>query len=169
MIEIIPAIDVIDGKCVRLSQGDFATKIIYNEVPVEVAKSFEGIGIKRLHLVDLDGARSGDVVNLRVLEKIASETNLSVDFGGGIKTDSAIEAVFNAGADFASLGSIAVKDPLKFREWVNRYGGDKIMLGADVRDGRIPIDGWLTDTGVELYPSLEAQLEADTQNTIWLC
>ena len=160
MIEIIPAIDVIDGKCVRLSQGDFDTKIVYNEDPVEVAKSFEGIGIKRLHLVDLDGARTGDVVNLRVLEKIASETKLSVDFGGGIKTDSAIEAVFNAGADFASLGSIAVKDPLKLKEWVNRYGGDKIMLGADVRDGKIAIDGWLTDTDVELYGFLEAQLEA---------
>lgn len=154
MIEIIPAIDLIDGKCVRLSQGDFAQKKIYNENPLEVAKEFEQFGIKRLHLVDLDGAKFGKVTNLKTLESIAANTNLIIDFGGGIKTDSDIQSVFNAGASLASIGSVAVKDAEKFFSWLKTYGSEKILLGADVRDGKLAINGWLTDTEIEIIPFL---------------
>ena len=155
MIEIIPAIDLIDGKCVRLSQGDFAQKKIYNENPLEVAKEFEQFGIKRLHLVDLDGAKFGKVTNLKTLETIATNTNLIIDFGGGIKTDSDIQSVFNAGASLASIGSVAVKDAEKFFSWLENYGSEKILLGADVREGKLAINGWLTDTEIEILPFLE--------------
>lgn len=155
MIEIIPAIDLIDGKCVRLSQGDFAQKKIYNENPLEVAKAFEQFGIKRLHLVDLDGAKNGRVTNLKTLETIAQNTNLTIDFGGGIKTDGEIQSVYNAGAFLASIGSIAVKDAEKFFSWLKKYGSDKILLGADVRKGNLAINGWLTDTEMKLLPFLE--------------
>lgn len=155
MIEIIPAIDLIDGKCVRLAQGDFAQKTIYKENPLEVAKKFESFGIKRLHLVDLDGAKNGKVTNLKTLETIAKHTNLTIDFGGGIKTDDDINSVFNAGAGIASIGSIAVKDSEKFFEWLEKYGGEKILLGADVRERKLAINGWLTNTKLEIIPFLE--------------
>ncbi len=155
MIEIIPAIDVIEGKCVRLKQGDFSKKKIYNENPLEVAKEFESHGLKRLHVVDLDGAKIGKVTNLRVLEKIASNTNLTIDFGGGIKTGEDIKAVFDSGAKMASIGSVAVKEPEKFDNWLEKYGSEKILLGADVKDGKVAIDGWQTKTELEILPFLK--------------
>jgi phosphoribosylformimino-5-aminoimidazole carboxamide ribotide isomerase len=154
MIEIIPAIDVIDGKCVRLAQGDFARKTIYNENPLEVAREFENAGLKRLHIVDLDGAKNGKVVNLSVLETVANNTNLTIDFGGGIKTDDDIQSVFDAGAAMASIGSVAVKDAEKFFAWLARYGGEKILLGADVNDEKLAINGWQTATEIEIIPFL---------------
>lgn len=150
MIQVIPAIDIIDGKCVRLTQGDYAQKTIYNENPLEVAKEFEAIGIKRLHLVDLDGAKKGEVVNLKVLENIASETKLIIDFGGGIKNDDSIQKVFNAGATLATIGSLAVKQPEVLFGWVKKYGANKIMLGADVKDENIAIGGWLQSTDINV-------------------
>ncbi len=155
MIEIIPAIDLIDGKCVRLSQGDFARKKIYNENPLEVAKQFEAFGLERLHIVDLDGAKTGAIVNLKVLEKIAANTNLTIDFGGGIKTNKDVRAVFDAGAEMASVGSVAVKEPEKFFAWIEKWGGEKFLLGADVRDGKISINGWQTETDLEILPFLQ--------------
>lgn len=149
-IEIIPAIDIIDGKCVRLTQGDYSQKTIYNENPLEVAKQFESIGIVRLHLVDLDGAKKGEVVNLKVLESIASQTNLSIDFGGGIKNDNSIESVFNSGAKLATIGSLAVKQPGVLFGWLKKYGTDKIMLGADVKGENISIGGWLEETDLNV-------------------
>ena len=159
MIEIIPAIDLIEGKCVRLSQGDFAQKKVYNENPLEVAKEFESEGLQRLHLVDLDGAKNGKVTNLKVLQTIASNTNLIIDFGGGIKTDLDIQSVFNAGASLASIGSIAVKEPEKFFSWLQKYENDKILLGADVRDGKLAINGWQTETEIEIIPFLQNYCE----------
>jgi phosphoribosylformimino-5-aminoimidazole carboxamide ribotide isomerase len=149
--EVIPAIDLIDGKCVRLTQGDYAQKTVYNENPLAVAQMFEDLGIKNLHLVDLDGAKKGQVVNLKVLESIASQTNLSIDFGGGIKTDTDIKSVYDAGADIATIGSIAVKDPGLFLHWILRYGSEKILLGADVRDENIAVGGWLETTKYSIY------------------
>ncbi len=150
-MEIIPAIDIIDGKCVRLTQGDYTQKTIYNENPLAVAELFEGWGIKRLHLVDLDGAKKGQVVNLKVLETIASNTTLTIDFGGGIKTDEDIKNVFDAGATLATVGSIAVKDNDLFRHWVFRYGANKILLGADVKDEKIAVGGWLETTNISIF------------------
>lgn len=150
MIQIIPAIDLIDGKCVRLTQGDYSQKTIYNENPLEVAKEFEALGIKRLHLVDLDGAKKGEVVNLKVLESIASQTKLIIDFGGGIKNDASIEKVFNAGAELATIGSLAVKQPNILFSWVKKYGANKIMLGADVKNENIAIGGWLQSTDINV-------------------
>ncbi len=155
MIEIIPAIDVIEGKCVRLKQGDFSQKKIYNENPLDVAKDFEGQGIKRLHIVDLDGARIGKVTNIKVLEEIASNTALTIDFGGGIKTNEDIKSVFDAGAEMAGIGSVAVKEPEKFAGWLKKYGGEKILLGADVKNGKVAIDGWQTTTEFEIVPFLK--------------
>ena len=151
-MQIIPAIDIIDGKCVRLTQGDYSQKTIYNENPLEVALEFESVGIKRLHLVDLDGAKLGKVVNYKVLEKIANKTKLSIDFGGGIKTAEDIETVFNYGADIATIGSIAVKNKELFFSWIKKYGTEKIFLGADVKDEKIiiansgePIENYLLE------------------------
>ncbi|MGI8668504.1 MAG: 1-(5-phosphoribosyl)-5-[(5-phosphoribosylamino)methylideneamino]imidazole-4-carboxamide isomerase [Aridibacter sp.] len=155
MIEIIPAIDVIEGKCVRLKQGDFSQKTIYNENPLNVAKDFEAHGLKCLHIVDLDGAKIGKVTNLKVLEEIAAKTNLMIDFGGGIKTDEDIKSVFDAGAKMASIGSVAVKEPEKFDKWLDKYGSDKILLGADVKDGKVAINGWQTTTELEILPFLK--------------
>jgi len=155
MIEIIPAIDLIEGKCVRLAQGDFARKKIYNENPLDAAKEFEAAGLKRLHIVDLDGAKCGKVTNLKVLETIASRTNLTIDFGGGIKTGEDIQAVFDAGADIASIGSVAVKEPEKFFAWLEKYGSEKILLGADVKNNHLAINGWQTETNLEILPFLE--------------
>lgn len=151
MISIIPAIDIIEGKCVRLSRGDYNRKKIYNEDPLEVAKQFEEHGLKRLHLVDLDGAKEKHIVNRKVLEKIAGKTNLEIDFGGGIKSDEDIRVVFASGADMATVGSIAVKEKELFLKWLKTYGPDRIILGADVNDKKIAITGWLEDTDINLF------------------
>ncbi len=154
MIEIIPAIDLIDGKCVRLAQGDFARKKVYNENPLEAAKEFESFGLKRLHIVDLDGAKTGKVTNLKVLETIAKNTNLTIDFGGGIKTDEDINSVFAAGAAMASISSIAVKNAERFFEWLEKFGSEKILLGADVKGKNLAINGWQTETEIEILSFL---------------
>ena len=154
MIEIIPAIDVIEGKAVRLAQGDFSQKTVYSENPLEIARQFEDAGIRRLHIVDLDGARNGKVTNLAVLEKIAANTDLIVDFGGGIKTGTDAQAVFSAGAQLISVGSVAVKSPEILEDFIAEFGGDKILLGADVRDKKIAINGWQTATEIELISFL---------------
>ena len=148
---IIPAIDIINGKCVRLTKGDYAQQKIYNENPVEVAKQFEDAGIKRVHLVDLDGAKAGKIVNLAVLESIAAATNLVIDFGGGIKNINDIGSVFNAGAAMATIGSLAVKHPALVEEWLMEFGANKFLIGADVLDGKIKISGWLEDGGIEVF------------------
>lgn len=154
MIELIPAIDIIDGKCVRLSQGDYGTKKVYNENPLEVAKEFEAHGIRRLHVVDLDGAKSKHVVNYRTLEMIASRTSLIIDFGGGIKTDEDMLIAFENGAQMVTLGSVAVKNPDLFKKWLHQYGAEKIILGADAKDKRIAVSGWLEDSHQALIPFL---------------
>ena len=143
MIEIIPAIDIIEGKCVRLSQGDYSTKKIYNEDPLEVAKEFEFNGIKRLHLVDLDGAKASHIVNWKVLEKIANNTSLTIDFGGGLKSDKDLDIAFGSGADMITGGSIAVKNSEIFTSWIMKYGHNKIILGVDVKGKNISVSGWL--------------------------
>ena len=145
-IEIIPAIDLIEGKCVRLSQGDYNQKTIYNENPLEVAKMFEAAGIRRLHLVDLDGAKAKHIVNHKILEEISSKTNLIIDFGGGLKSDKDLEIAFNSGAKMVTGGSIAVKERDTFLKWLEKYGSDKIILGADAKDGNIAVSGWLETT-----------------------
>lgn len=142
MIEIIPAIDIIDGKCVRLSQGDYSDKKVYNENPLEVAKMFEDSNIKRLHLVDLDGAKAKHIVNRKVLESIATKTSLIIDFGGGIQSDKDIEIAFNSGATMVTGGSVAVKNRPLFTNWLKKYGGDKMILGADCKNRKIAISGW---------------------------
>ena len=149
-MRIIPAIDIIDGKCVRLSKGDYNTKVIYNENPLEVAKEFEGNGIKYLHVVDLDGAKSKHIVNYNILETIVSKTNLIVDFGGGIKTDKDIEIAFNSGASQITGGSIAANNPVQFIEWLNKYGADKIILGADCLNRKISTNGWLDKSDIDV-------------------
>jgi phosphoribosylformimino-5-aminoimidazole carboxamide ribotide isomerase len=154
MIEIIPAIDLMDGKCVRLTHGDFARRRTYSDDPVEVAKAFEDAGLTRLHVVDLDGAKSGIPANLHVLEQIARATELRIDYGGGIKTDDDIKWVFDAGAEFVNIGSIAVNEPELFFEWIAAYGSESILLGADVRDGMLAINGWQTDTDFEILAFL---------------
>lgn len=154
-MRIIPAIDIIDGKCVRLSKGDYSTKKIYNEHPLEVAKAFEGVGIKYLHLVDLDGAKSKEIVNYKILEQIATKTNLKIDFGGGLKSDKDLNIAFECGANQVTGGSIAVKDPKVFKSWLKVYGSDKIILGADAHDEKVAISGWLESSDKELIPFIE--------------
>jgi phosphoribosylformimino-5-aminoimidazole carboxamide ribotide isomerase len=149
-MQIIPAIDIIDGKCVRLTQGDYNQKKEYNSNPLEVAKMFENAGIERLHLVDLDGAKQKKIVNKNVLQKIASETNLIIDFGGGIQSDEDIQMAFDYGASQITGGSIAVKNPEMFQRWILKYGGEKIILGADVRNRMIAISGWEEKTEHEI-------------------
>lgn len=166
MIELIPAIDIIDGKCVRLTKGDYDTKKIYNEDPVRVAKEFEAHGIRRLHVVDLDGARSKHIVNDKVLQRIARETNLVIDFGGGIKTDEDVARAFEAGAHMITIGSIAVTDPERSMEWLHRYGAEHIVLGADVRNGRVSINGWKEDSQEELIPFLDRYLSEGMRNVL---
>lgn len=151
MIEIIPAIDLIDGKCVRLSQGDYNAKKVYNEDPLEVAKMFEGAGIRRLHLVDLDGAKAKTIVNGSVLEKIASQTSLVVDFGGGVQSDEDIQKAFELGASMVTGGSIAVKNSELFGRWIEKYGASKIILGADCRDHNISVSGWEESTSLDVF------------------
>ncbi|MDD4969694.1 MAG: 1-(5-phosphoribosyl)-5-[(5-phosphoribosylamino)methylideneamino]imidazole-4-carboxamide isomerase [Paludibacter sp.] len=155
MIEIIPAIDLIDGKCVRLSQGDYAQKIVYNENPLEVAKMFADAGIRRLHLVDLDGAKAHHIVNHKVLEMITGSTDLTVDFGGGLKSDEDLRIAFECGASMVTGGSIAVKDPDIFTSWITKFGGEKIILGADVKNEKIAVGGWLETTELDLMPFIE--------------
>lgn len=154
-MEIIPAIDIIDGKCVRLTQGDYAQKKIYNERPLEVAMQFEDAGIKRLHLVDLDGAKAGQVKNWKVLETIAGKTSLVIDFGGGIKKEEDVNIVFNSGAALATVGSIAVKDEKELVRWFTVFGADKFLLGADVKDEKIAVAGWLETTDIWIYDFIE--------------
>ncbi len=155
MIEIIPAIDLIDGKCVRLSQGDYGRKTVYNEDPLEVAKEFENYGIRRLHLVDLDGAKAQHIVNYKTLERIAGHTTLSIDFGGGLKSDDDLRIAFECGAQMVTGGSIAVKSPEIFASWIRRFGADRIILGADVKDEKIAVSGWQEETQLELLPFIE--------------
>ena len=155
MIELIPAIDIIDGKCVRLSQGDYNTQKVYNESPLEVAKEFEANGIRRLHVVDLDGAKSSHIVNYKVLDQLAGHTSLTIDFGGGIKTDEDLTIAFEYGAQMVTLGSIAVKNPDLFKSWLHKYGAEKIILGADVKDNRISVNGWKEESQQELLPFLD--------------
>jgi len=150
-MEIIPAIDIIDGKCVRLSKGDFDKKIIYNDDPLEVAKNFENAGITRLHIVDLDGAKGEALKNIKSLENVSKNTSLVIDFGGGLKTTSHLNSVFNAGAAMVSVGSITVKNPELFSEWVNDFGTNKFLPGADVLDKKIKINGWKEETGIEIF------------------
>jgi len=148
---IIPAIDIIEGKCVRLTQGDYAQMKLYHEDPLEVARQFEGAGLQRLHLVDLDGARTGAVKNWKVLERIATRTNLVIDFGGGLKTEKDLSVVMDSGAAYATIGSLAVKDETLFTGWIARYGADKFLLGADTRDEKIVVHGWQETTQIDLY------------------
>lgn len=155
MIELIPAIDIIDGKCVRLSQGDYDNKIIYNQNPLEVAKAFEDNGLKRLHLVDLDGAASNHVVNYRILEQIATKTSLIIDFGGGVKSDEDLKIAFECGAQMVTGGSIAASSPELFTSWLNHYGADKIILGADVKENKIAVNGWKEETDKEIFDYLD--------------
>ncbi|WP_299554640.1 1-(5-phosphoribosyl)-5-[(5-phosphoribosylamino)methylideneamino]imidazole-4-carboxamide isomerase [Seonamhaeicola sp.] len=151
-MRIIPAIDIIQGKCVRLSKGDYNTKKVYNENPLEIAKQYEAHGIEYLHLVDLDGAKASHIVNYKVLETIATKTNLKIDFGGGLKTDEDLKIAFESGAGQITGGSIAVKKPEVFKNWLSQYGSDKIILGADANNEKIAISGWLEESDEELIP-----------------
>jgi phosphoribosylformimino-5-aminoimidazole carboxamide ribotide isomerase len=164
--KLIPAIDIIDGKCVRLTMGDYSQKKTYNENPLEVAKSFEDAGLRYLHLVDLDGAKSNRVVNLPVLQSIIKETNLIVDFGGGIKSTESLEMVLEAGANQVTVGSMAVKSPELFFEWLEKYGTEKLILGADVRNELIAINGWLEDSTVTIYDFLRNYTEKGVKHVI---
>ena len=150
-MQIIPAIDIIEGKCVRLTEGDYTQKKIYNEDPLEVAKQFEGVGLMRLHLVDLDGAKAGKVINWKVLEKIANKTGLVIDFGGGIKTEATLKTVLDTGATYATIGSLAVKESATFEQWIERFGAQIFMLGADVYEEKIAVGGWLEKTNIDVY------------------
>ena len=154
-MRIIPAIDIIDGKCVRLSKGDYSTKIIYNENPLEVAKEFEAHGIEYLHLVDLDGAKSSQIVNYNILEQIATHTKLKIDFGGGLKSDADLKIAFDSGANQITGGSIAVKNRAIFEKWITEYGSDKIILGADAKNEKVAVSGWLEDSDEDLIPFIQ--------------
>lgn len=165
-IELIPAIDIIDGKCVRLTKGDYDKKTVYNEDPVLQAKEFERLGFKRLHIVDLDGAQSKHIVNDAVLHSITKATDLIVDFGGGIKSEQDIEKAFSAGAHMVTIGSVAVTHPDMFLFWLEKYGAERIILGADVRNGRVSINGWKEDSTEELLPFLEKYVKAGVRNVL---
>lgn len=166
MINIIPAIDIIDSKCVRLSQGDYDKKIIYNENPLEVAKLYEDIGIRNLHLVDLDGAKAGHIVNHKVLESIASKTRLIIDFGGGLKSSSDLKIAFESGASMVTGGSIAVKNRDEFTKWIQEYGSDKIILGADTKDKKIAISGWLETYEISIIDFIEGYIKEGVKKVI---
>jgi phosphoribosylformimino-5-aminoimidazole carboxamide ribotide isomerase len=155
MIQVIPAIDIIDGKCVRLEKGDYGKKIIYSEDPLEVALQFESWGIKRLHLVDLDGAKAKRIINTSALNRIASETDLIIDFGGGIRSENDIRIAFENGADMITGGSIAIHNPEQFLSWLDIFGSDKIILGADHRNEKISLNAWMEESNFELFPFLE--------------
>ncbi|MBQ8593836.1 MAG: 1-(5-phosphoribosyl)-5-[Bacteroidaceae bacterium] len=166
MIELIPAIDMIDGKCVRLTKGDYSTMKVYNEDPVEIAKEFEAYGIRRLHLVDLDGAKSKHVVNYRMLDRIASRTSLIIDFGGGIKSDEDLVIAFENGAQMVTVGSIASQKPDLFLKWLKQYGSEKIILGADSKDGRISVNGWQEESSQELLPYLKEYVKQGVRKVL---
>lgn len=166
MIQLIPAIDIIDGKCVRLSQGDYEQKKVYNEDPVEVALQLEAHGIRRLHVVDLDGARSHHIVNYRTLHAIATRTGLTIDFGGGVKSDEDLQIAFDNGAQLVTGGSIAVTNPQRFVGWLERYGPDRIILGADVKERRIAVNGWKEETAEPLMPFLQRYVERGVRQVI---
>lgn len=166
MIELIPAIDLIDGKCVRLTKGDYAQKTVYNEDPLSQALEFQRLGFRRLHIVDLDGAKSKHIVNDAVLRSITQHTDLIVDFGGGIKTTADMEKAFDAGARMVTVGSIAVTEPETFLGWLEQYGADRIILGADVRNGMVSINGWKEDSAEELLPFLERYVRAGVRNVL---
>ena len=155
MIELIPAIDLIEGKCVRLTKGDYDTKKVYNEDPLEVAKMFEDYGIRRLHVVDLDGAREGRIINYRVLERLATRTSLVIDFGGGLKQEDDLEIAFESGARMVTGGSVAVKNPDLFTSWIKKFGSDRIILGADAKDKKIAVNGWRETTDKDLIPFIQ--------------
>ncbi|SDR76160.1 1-(5-phosphoribosyl)-5-[(5-phosphoribosylamino)methylideneamino]imidazole-4-carboxamide isomerase [Gramella sp. MAR_2010_147] len=165
-MRIIPAIDIIEGKCVRLSKGDYNTKKIYNEDPLEVAKSFEDHGIEYLHLVDLDGAKSSHIVNHKILETIATKTSLKIDFGGGLKTDKDLQVAFENGANQITGGSIAVKNPEVFESWIQKFGNEKIILGADVKERKIAVSGWLEDSNEEIIPFIQNNEEKGVKYVI---
>lgn len=165
-IEMIPAIDLIDGKCVRLTKGDYNRKKVYDDNPVEVAKKFEAMGFRRLHVVDLDGAKSRHMVNDVVLRDITSGTGLVVDFGGGIKSEEDVEKAFDAGASMVTVGSVAVTHPELFIAWMGKYGSDRMILGADVRDGKVSINGWEEDTAERLLPFLKKYTDNGIKNVL---
>ncbi len=165
-IELIPAIDIINGQCVRLTKGDYNQKKVYNNNPVEVAIHFEELGFKRLHVVDLDGAKSKHIVNDGVLKEITKATNLTVDFGGGIKTKNDIEKAFEAGASMVTIGSVAVTNRQLFIEWIEMYGAERLILGADVRNGKISINGWKEDSSEELLPFLKQYVDKGVRNVL---
>ncbi|NNK40078.1 MAG: 1-(5-phosphoribosyl)-5-[(5-phosphoribosylamino)methylideneamino]imidazole-4-carboxamide isomerase [Winogradskyella sp.] len=165
-MRIIPAIDIIDGKCVRLTKGDYNTKKVYNENPLEVAKVFEDFGIQYLHLVDLDGAKAKHIVNYKVLELIASKTNLKIDFGGGLKSNEDLNIAFNSGARQITGGSIAVNDKETFQSWLDKYGPQKIILGADSNDGKIAINGWQDDSKEEVISFIKNYQKQSIQYVI---
>ena len=165
-IELIPAIDITNGQCVRLTKGDYEQKKIYNNNPAEVAREFERLGFKRLHVVDLDGAKSKHIVNDAVLKSITSSTNLIVDFGGGIKTEADIEKAFAAGAAMVTVGSIAVTQPELFMQWLEKYGAERMILGADVRNGKISINGWKEDSAEDLLPFLKQYVDKGVHNVL---
>ncbi len=166
MIELIPAIDIIGGKCVRLTKGDYDSKTVYNDDPVAQAKEFESKGFTRLHVVDLDGAKSKHVVNDAVLKQITAKTNLTVDFGGGIKSSDDIRKAFDAGASLVTIGSIAVSQPELFMSWLKEYGADRIILGADARNGKVSINGWKEDSEEDLLPFLKKYIDAGVRNIL---
>ncbi len=166
MIELIPAIDIIGGKCVRLTKGNYDQKTVYNEDPVAQAKEFEAKGFTRLHVVDLDGAKSKHIVNDAVLRQITSQTSLTVDFGGGIKSGDDIRKAFDAGATLVTIGSIAVSQPDLFMSWLNEYGAGRIILGADARNGKVSINGWKEDSTEELLPFLKKYIDAGVKNIL---
>ena len=165
-MRIIPAIDIIDGKCVRLTKGDYTTKKVYNENPIEVAKQFEAIGIEYLHLVDLDGAKAQQIINYKILEQIASKTSLKIDFGGGLKSDEDLHIAFNSGAKQITGGSIAVKDPKTFEGWISKYGSQKIILGADCLNQKIAISGWQESSNNEVIPFIKSYQKKNIQYVI---
>lgn len=166
MIELIPAIDIINGQCVRLTKGEYDQKTVYSSTPLELAKEFERIGYQRLHVVDLDGARSRHIVNTPTLQQLASKTRLTIDFGGGIKTDEDIEAAFANGAAMVTVGSIAVTHPELLCAWIEKYGAQRIILGADVRNGRISINGWKEDSAEDLLPFLRKYVDWGIRNVL---
>ena len=165
MIELIPAIDIIEGKCVRLTKGDYDTKKVYGD-PLEMAQQFEDLGMRRLHVVDLDGAKSKHVVNLATLKAITSHTSLIVDFGGGVKTDEDLEKAYDAGAALVTAGSIAIMEPDRYLGWLQKYGADRLILGADVRNGRVSINGWKEDSDVKLEDFLLRYMNEGTKNVL---
>ena len=165
MIELIPAIDIIEGKCVRLTKGDYDTKKVYGN-PLDMALQFEDLGLRRLHVVDLDGAKSRHVVNIATLKSITSHTSLIVDFGGGVKSNDDLEKAYEAGATFVTVGSVAVTEPDRYLGWLEKYGAERLILGADVRNGRVSINGWKEDSDTRLEDFLERYIQAGTKNVL---